>query len=110
MFPSSSSVTTFPFLENLSSSLLSTSIDVNANSMVVNNNMAEENIAVSLLPGGTPNFTDYQNVPLLCDLTSMADNCLTSSNMFYLAFLSLHLFCRQPNPPALSPNIKTLKV
>lgn len=69
-----------------------------------------EEFAVSILPGGTPNFTDYQEVPLLCDLTSMADNCLTSSNMLYLAFLSLYLFCRQPNPPAISPNIKTLKL
>ena len=30
--------------------------------------------------------------------------------MFYLAFLSLYLFCRQPNPPACPANMKTLKV
>ena len=60
--------------------------------------------------GGRLNFSEYDRVALLCDLTSMADNCLTSANMFYLAFLSLYLFCRQPNPPAIAANIKTLKV
>ena len=60
--------------------------------------------------GGQLNFSSYERVALLCDLTSMADNCLTSANMFYLAFLSLYLFCRQPNPPAIAANIKTLKV
>ena len=59
---------------------------------------------------GGLNFREYNRVPLLCDLTSMADNCLTSANMFYLAFLSLYLFCRQPNPPACPANMKTLKV
>lgn len=61
-------------------------------------------------PGGGLNFSEYDRVPLLCDLTSMADNWLTSANMFYLAFLSLYLFCRQPNPPAIAANIKTLKL
>ena len=60
--------------------------------------------------GGQLNFSEYDRVPLLCDLTSLADNCLTSANMLYLAFLSLYLFCRQPNPPAIAANIKTLKV
>ena len=60
--------------------------------------------------GSRLNFSEYDRVSLLCDLTSMADNCLTSANMFYLAFLSLYLFCRQPNPPAIAANIKTLKV
>merc|ERR1712172_362973 len=50
---------------------------------------------------GQLNFSSYERVPLLCDLTSLADNCLTSAHMFYLAFLSLYLFCRQPNPQAL---------
>merc|ERR1712183_551718 len=60
--------------------------------------------------GGQLNFSEYNRAPLLCDLTSLADNCLTSANMFYLAFLSLYLFCRQPNPPAIAANIKTLKL
>ena len=50
MFPSSSWLTSLPFLENLSSSLLSTTIDVNVNSMLVNNNMVEENISLLLSP------------------------------------------------------------
>jgi len=69
-----------------------------------------DEFAVSVLTGSPTNFSDYQRVPLLCDLASMADNCLTSTNMLYLAFLSLYLFCRQPNPPAISANIRTLKL
>ena len=40
----------------------------------------------------------------------MTDQVLVTSNMFYLAILSLYLFCRQPNPPNISANLKTLKL
>merc|ERR1719245_2540930 len=59
---------------------------------------------------GPLNFTQYDSVPLLCDVTSMLDIILSSSNMFFLSFLSLYLFCRQPNPPSITTNLKTLKL
>ena len=54
MFPSSSWLTTFPFLENLSSCLPSTSTTINISIMVGNNIMVEENIVISLLPTPVP--------------------------------------------------------
>lgn len=38
------------------------------------------------------------------------DSALVTSAMFYLALLALHLFCRAPNPPSLSANLRTLKL
>ena len=49
MFPSASSLTTFPFLENLSNSLPSTTMVVKAN-IKMNDIMAEENMVIFHLP------------------------------------------------------------
>jgi len=68
-----------------------------------------DEFVIKLLPGPT-NFSRYDQNPLLCDITSMTDQVLVTSNMFYLAILSLYLFCRQPNPPNISANLKTLKL
>jgi len=62
-----------------------------------------------ILPHRT-NFSQYDQVPLLCDVTALTDHVLVTSKMFYLAILSLYLFCRQPNPPTISANLKTLKL
>ena len=39
-----------------------------------------------LLPGPT-DFSRYGSVPLLCDITSLVDQVLTTASMFYLAIL-----------------------
>ena len=39
-----------------------------------------------LLPGPT-DFSRYGSVPLLCDITSLVDQVLTTTSMFYLAIL-----------------------
>ena len=57
-----------------------------------------------------PHCSLHDQVPLLCDVTTLTDHILVTSNMFYLAILSLYLFCRQPNPPTISANLKTLKL
>ena len=49
MFPSASSLTTFPFLENLSNSLPSTTMVVKAN-IKMDDIMAEENMVIFHLP------------------------------------------------------------
>jgi len=40
----------------------------------------------------------------------MTDHVLMTVLMFYLAALSLYLFCRQPNPPVLASSLKTLRL
>jgi len=66
-------------------------------------------LVTQLLPGPT-DFSRYGSVPLLCDITSLVDQVLTTTTMFYLAILSLYLFCRQPNPPNIPANLRTLKL
>lgn len=63
----------------------------------------------AVLPGPT-DFSRYDSAPLLCELSCLADHVLTTSSMFYLSILSLYLFCRQPNPPNIPRNLKTLKL
>ena len=53
---------------------------------------------------------EAESMPLLCEILSMIDHILMTSLMFYMATLSLYIFCRQPNPPVLTSSLKTLKV
>jgi len=49
-------------------------------------------------------------MPVMCQVLSCVDTVLMSSLMFYLASLSLYMFCRQPNPPSSSTSETTLKL
>ena len=55
-------------------------------------------------------LTQADRMPLVCDILSITDHILMTVLMFYLAALSLYLFCRHPNPPVLTSSLKTLKV
>jgi hypothetical protein len=66
-----------------------------------------------LLPDSISEDADLRqadSMPLVCEILSMTDHILMTTLMFYLAALSLYLFCRQPNPPVLTSSLKTLKV
>lgn len=47
---------------------------------------------------------------LTCDVLSTADHILSSSLMFYLAALSLYMFCRSPNPGVSHPDNNNYKL
>jgi len=52
-------------------------------------------------------MTDPSNskgMSITCEVLSMSDHILMSSLMFYLAALSLYMFCRRPNPPLGDPS------
>jgi len=55
-------------------------------------------------------LSQADKMPLACDILSMTDHLLMTVLMFYLAALSLYLFCRHPNPPVLTSSLKTLKL
>ena len=62
------------------------------------------------LPGLPANLSRHEAAPRVCEVTAAVDSALVTSAMFYLALLALHLFCRAPNPPSLSANLRTLKL
>ena len=73
----------------------------------------EEIEGTVLLPDSISKDADLRqadSMPLVCEVLSMTDHILMTTLMFYLAALSLYLFCRQPNPPVLTSSLKTLKV
>jgi hypothetical protein len=49
-------------------------------------------------------------MPTTCKVLSMGDHILMTSLMFYLAGLSVYMFCRHPNPPILIASETTLKM
>ena len=67
-----------------------------------------------LLPANTSteeiDLTQAANMPLTCKIMSMADHILMTTLMFYLAGLSVYMFCRHPNPPIFAASETTLKV
>ena len=67
-----------------------------------------------LLPVNTSaediDLTQAANMPITCKIMSMADHILMTTLMFYLAGLSVYMFCRYPNPPISAASEETLKV
>ena len=67
-----------------------------------------------LLPVNTSaediDLTQAANMPITCKIMSMADHILMTTLMFYLAGLSVYMFCRYPNPPISAASEATLKV
>jgi len=59
--------------------------------------------ATSLIPTNTSSngldLTQSDNMSITCVVLSMMDHILVSTLMFYMAGLSLYMFCRHPNPP-----------
>lgn len=59
---------------------------------------------------GTTDLTQAESMPIMCQVMSCVDTFLMSCLMFYLASLSLYMFCRQPNPHSSSTSETTLKL
>ena len=55
-------------------------------------------------------LTQAANMLITCKIMSMADHILMTTLMFYLAGLSVYMFCRYPNPPISAASEATLKV
>jgi len=54
-------------------------------------------------------LTQAANMPNACKVLSMSDHILMTSLMFYLAGMSVYMFCRHPNPPIQAVSETTLK-
>ena len=93
------------FLRNISRVGLTTALAILAKLVQNPQDMPE----TLLLPDHT-DLTQADSMPLVCEILSVSDQVLMTLLMFYLAALSLYLFCRQPNPPVLASSLKTLKV
>ena len=67
-----------------------------------------------LLPANTStegiDLTQAANMPLTCKILSMSDQILMTTLIFYLAGLSIYMFCRFPNHPIFAASEKTVKV
>ena len=55
-------------------------------------------------------LTHSENMSITCEVLSMADHILVTTLMFYMAGLSLYMFCRHPNPTISELSETTLKV
>jgi len=55
-------------------------------------------------------LTQAANMLITCKIMSMADHILMTTLMFYLAGLSVYMFCRYPNPPISAESEATLKL
>jgi len=70
--------------------------------------------ATFLVPTNTSydglDLTQSENMSITCEVLSMADHILVTTLMFYLAALSLYMFCRHPNPVISEPNETTYKL
>ena len=51
-----------------------------------------------------------ENMATVCKIVSMADHFLMIILMYYLASLSLYVFCRKPNPSTTTTSDMTLRV
>lgn len=51
-----------------------------------------------------------ESMPIMCTVLSTLDTIMMSLLMFYLAALSLYMFCRQPNPHSSSTSEATMKL
>lgn len=56
------------------------------------------------------NLTKSDSMPVMCQVMSFVDIMSMSCLMFYLAGLSIYMFCRHPNPPIFSTSDTTLKL
>jgi len=54
-------------------------------------------------------LTQSANMPTTCKILSMSDHLLMTTLMFYLAGLSVYMFCRHPNPPISAASETMLK-
>jgi len=70
--------------------------------------------ATFLIPSNTSSdgldLTKSENMTITCEVLSMLDHILVTTLMFYLAALSLYMFCRPPNPAISQPNETTYKL
>ena len=55
-------------------------------------------------------FTQSMNMKITCEVLSMTDHILMATLMFYMAALSLYMFCRHPNPSVSELSETSLKV
>ena len=55
-------------------------------------------------------LTQSANMSITCEVLSMSDHILMTTLMFYMAGLSLYMFCRHPNPSISEPRETNLKV
>ena len=55
-------------------------------------------------------LSQAENMAMVCKIVSMADHFLMIILMYYLASLSLYVFCRKPNPSTTTTSDMTLRV
>jgi len=55
-------------------------------------------------------LTQSASMPVTCQVLSMSDHILMTTLMFYMAGLSLYMFCRHPNPTISLSDETTLKL
>jgi len=55
-------------------------------------------------------LTQSANMSITCEVLSMSDHILMTTLMFYMAGLSLYMFCRHPNPSISEPRETNLKL
>jgi len=55
-------------------------------------------------------LTQSSSLPITCEVLSMTDHILMTTLMFYMAGLSLYMFCRHPNPSFTETNDTSLKL
>jgi len=55
-------------------------------------------------------LTQSVSMPVTCQVLSMSDHILMTTLMFYMAGLSLYMFCRHPNPNMSDADETTLKL
>ena len=62
-----------------------------------------------IIPPGL-DLSQAENLPLVCKVISLADHLLMIILMYYLASLSLYVFCRKANPSVTTTSDVTLRV
>jgi len=71
--------------------------------------LQESGVLPPLIPPGL-DLTKAENMPLVCKVLSLADHLLMIILMFYLASLSLYVFCRKANPSETTTSDVTLRL
>jgi len=71
--------------------------------------------AAHIIPLNTSNevgsdLTQSKNMPMMCEIVSMADHFLMTILMYYLASLSIYVFCRKANPSIPTTSDITLRL
>ena len=55
-------------------------------------------------------LTQSKSMPMMCEIVSMADQFLMTILMYFLASLSIYVFCRKANPSIPTTSDITLRV